>query len=73
MSSFISFLVNNKQWEIRRFSGEYYHRRPGHSVWTPGIPPDASVEEIDTAFARLELRPGKKPLRDTDDDEGKLR
>jgi hypothetical protein len=73
MPSFISLLVNDEEWEVRRFSGEYYHRRPNRTVWLPGIPPQADIEQVDKAYERLELRPGNQPLHDTDSDEGRSR
>jgi hypothetical protein len=73
LASFISLLVNDEQWEVRRFSGDYYHRRPGRSVWLPGVPPDSSIEEIENAYARLVATAGKEPPSDKAHDEGRPR
>lgn len=42
MASFVSLLVNDEHWEVRR---GYYHRRPGRTMWLPGIPPEANIVE----------------------------
>jgi hypothetical protein len=52
MAAFVSLLVNDEEWEVHRFSGGYYHRRPGRTVWLPGISPEADIEEVDKAYDR---------------------
>jgi hypothetical protein len=73
MASFVSLLVNDEQWEVRRFSGESLPSATKPHGVLPGIPPQTDIEQVDKAYERLEVRPGNQPLHDTDSDEGRSR
>jgi hypothetical protein len=53
--SVVRVVVNDEEWHVRRIEGMLYHRRPNREVWLPGIPPGSNPEEIETAYARLEI------------------
>jgi hypothetical protein len=51
----VSVVVNREPWEIRRLDEEgWFHRRPGRTMWLGGLPPGASIEEVEAVYEQAQ-------------------